>query len=173
MRPCLRPKAPGLAAGMPHRPQVRKTERIREQLLGVMWLVQVCLSPLETKAGGRVQESNRPMTVPTTGGAPTPSSTRWFCPVASCPHNNQGLSQGCCFLRAMRGHLNKHSWVGLAGLVPQEFLDNHCLAKSEVCAKFVCTRFGNVCPKCRQATRQPEPRSRHIRCMFTSLAFSL
>lgn len=55
----------------------------------------------------------------------------------------------------MRPHLNEHGFGRFVGLppVPQAYLDEHELGQCSVCQRFLSTRFGGVCPRCRPAAR--------------------
>lgn len=55
----------------------------------------------------------------------------------------------------MRNHLNEHGQGRFPGLpaVPQSYLAEHRLSQCPVCQRFLSTRFGGICPRCRPAAR--------------------
>ena len=95
--------------------------------------------------------------------------TRYFCPVANCPHGNTVHATGWANLQGVKNHLREHYAGRFSGAVPQAFLDAHNLRSCSVCGKIISNRFNGTCPSCRPSQRAEESNNPNSASQTTAL----
>eukprot|EP00971_Amphidinium_carterae_P352864 6492756-Amphidinium_carterae.1 len=79
------------------------------------------------------------------------ASSRTYCPVPGCLHNNPRASPGWLSSVGMRDHLQEHATGRLQGDIPLSYMEDQRLSQCSVCHRLIASRFGLACPRCRPA----------------------